>query len=109
MSHDPLDPRVDSHIVCYADAGYLSDPHRARSQTGYVFNVGDTAISWKSTKQMLVATSLNHVEILALHEASSECFWLRAVLEHIRSIVVLLLSLTFLRRSLKTMQHVSSS
>ena len=28
----------------YADAGYLSDPHKARSQTGYVFNCNETAI-----------------------------------------------------------------
>ncbi|KAM2958413.1 hypothetical protein FF2_025280 [Malus domestica] len=59
------------------DAGYLSDPHRARSQTGSIFTIGDTVISWKSTKQTLVVTSSNHVEILALHEASRECFWLR--------------------------------
>ena len=30
-------------------------------------------------------TSLNHAEILTLHEALRECFWLRAVMEHIRS------------------------
>ena len=57
----------------------------ARSQTGYVFTVGDTAISWRSTKQTLVATSSNQVEILAQDEASHESFWLRAVMEHIRS------------------------
>ena len=28
----------------YADAGYLSDPHKARSQTRYVFNCNETAI-----------------------------------------------------------------
>ena len=27
------------------DAGYLSDPHKARSQSGYVFTCGDTAVS----------------------------------------------------------------
>ncbi|XP_068328134.1 secreted RxLR effector protein 161-like [Pyrus communis] len=78
-------PRIDSCLIGYADAGYLSDPYRARSQTGYVFTVGDIAISWRSTKQMLVVTSLNHAEILALHEALHECFWLRAVMEHIGS------------------------
>ncbi|KAM1061303.1 hypothetical protein FF1_025820 [Malus domestica] len=41
----PYGPQIDSRLVGYADAGYLSDPHRARSQTGYVFTVGDTAIS----------------------------------------------------------------
>ena len=29
----------------YADVGYLSDPHKARSQTGYVFNYNGTTIS----------------------------------------------------------------
>ena len=33
-------------LVGYADSGYLSDPHKARSQTGYLFTCGGTAISW---------------------------------------------------------------
>ncbi|KAJ9557423.1 LOW QUALITY PROTEIN: hypothetical protein OSB04_012037 [Centaurea solstitialis] len=66
----------------FADAGYLSDPHTGRSQTGYVFTIGGTAIPWCSTKQTMVATSSNHVEILAIHEASREC--LRNVIQHIR-------------------------
>ncbi|CAN4118009.1 unnamed protein product [Withania somnifera] len=37
-------------LVGHADAGYLSDPHKARSQIGYVFTFGGTAISWRSTK-----------------------------------------------------------
>ena len=72
------------NLVGYADAGYLSDPHKARSQTGYVFSNSNAAISWRSTKQTLVATSSNHSEILALHEASRECIWLRSLIEHIR-------------------------
>jgi len=43
-------------LVGYADAGYLSDPHKAKSQNGYVFTYGGTAISWRSTKQTLTAT-----------------------------------------------------
>ncbi|KAJ9558226.1 hypothetical protein OSB04_012840 [Centaurea solstitialis] len=35
-------------LVGYADAGYLSDPHKGRSQSGYVFTIGNTAISWRS-------------------------------------------------------------
>ena len=71
-------------LMGFADAGYLSDPHKGRSQTGYVFTMGNTAISWRSTKQTLVATSSNHAEIIALHEAVRECLWLRAVITHIR-------------------------
>ncbi|KAM0960527.1 hypothetical protein ACFX2C_025559 [Malus domestica] len=75
----------DQVLVGYADVGFLSDPHKARSQTGYVFKNRDTAISWCSTKQTLVATSSNHSEILALHEASRECSWLRSMIHHIRN------------------------
>ncbi|GKA23918.1 disease resistance CC-NBS-LRR class family protein [Tanacetum coccineum] len=66
-------------LVGYVDAGYLSDPHKARSQTGYVFLNKGIAISWRSQKQTLVATSSNHAEVIALHEASRECVWLRSM------------------------------
>ncbi|KAJ9536412.1 hypothetical protein OSB04_un000404 [Centaurea solstitialis] len=32
----------------------------------------------------MTATSSNHAEILAIHEASRECVWLRNVIQHIR-------------------------
>ena len=71
-------------LLGYADVGYLSDPHKARSQTGYVFNYNGTAISWRSVKQTMVATSSNHSEILAIHETSRECIWLRSMIHHIQ-------------------------
>ena len=71
-------------LLGYTDAGYLSDPHKAQSQSGYVFTCGDTAVSWRSVKQPMVATSSNHSELLAIHEASKECMWLRSMIQHIR-------------------------
>ena len=47
-------------LFVYTDAGYLSNPHKARSQTRYVFNCNETAISWRSFKQIMVAISSNH-------------------------------------------------
>jgi len=75
--------KSNSSLIGYVDAGYLSDPHKGRSQTGYLFTFGDTAISWRSTKQTLAATSSNHAELLAIHEASRECVWLRSITQHI--------------------------
>ena len=40
----------DLTMVGYADGGYLSYPHNARSQTGFVFLTGGLAISWRSCK-----------------------------------------------------------
>ena len=71
-------------LLGYADARYLSDPHKARSQTGYVFNYNETAISWRSVKKTMVATSSNHSEIIAIHEASHECIWIRSMIHHIQ-------------------------
>lgn len=42
-------------------------------------------ISQRSSKQTMVITSSNHYEILALHEASCECVWLRSLIHHIIS------------------------
>ncbi|KAF3643241.1 ACT domain-containing protein ACR6 [Capsicum annuum] len=51
--------------------GYLSDPHKTRSQIGYVFIWGGTVISWRYTKQSIIATSSNHAEIITIHEIRS--------------------------------------
>ena len=71
-------------MMGYVDAGYMSDPHNARSQIGFVFLCGGTAISWRSVKHTLVATSTNHSEIIALYEAARECVWLRRMIGHIQ-------------------------
>jgi hypothetical protein len=76
--------RGDLTMVGYVDVGYMSDPHNARSQTGFVFLCGGAAISWRSVKQTLVATSTNHSEIIALNEATRECVWLRRMINHIQ-------------------------
>ncbi|KAL6346206.1 hypothetical protein AAG906_027956 [Vitis piasezkii] len=71
-------------LLGYADAGYISDPRKGRSQTRYVFDCNGTVISWRFVKQTMMATSSNHSEILAIHEASRECIWLRSMIQHIR-------------------------
>ena len=71
-------------LIGYADASYLSDPHRGRSQIGYLFTCGNTTISWIFVKQMLFATPFNHSKIVAIHEASHECIWLRSIIQQIR-------------------------
>lgn len=83
VSGETAIPSVEIGLVGYADAGFLSDPHKGRSQTGYVFLHNGVAISWKSTKQSMAATSSNMAEILPLHEASHEAIWLRSMTQHI--------------------------
>ncbi|KAL3675653.1 hypothetical protein R1sor_025601 [Riccia sorocarpa] len=70
-------PQEDSTMRGYADAGYLSDMTKGRSQTGFVFLKNGAAISWRSRKQTLAATSSTHAEMIALYEATRECVWIR--------------------------------
>jgi len=74
---------LKSYLVGYEEAGYLSDPHKKRSQTCYVFTYGDTAVSWRYVKQSMVTTLSDYFEILVIHEASRECIWLRFMIQHI--------------------------
>lgn len=73
-----------SVLLIYADAGYLWDPHNAKSHIGYVFTYGDTTISRRSQKQTLVTTSSNYAKVIVLHEAGKERRLLRSVTRHIQ-------------------------
>ena len=69
----------DPGLTGYADAGYKSDVKTGKSQTGYIFIKNNAPISWKSSKQTITATSTNHSELLAFHEATRELVWLHAM------------------------------
>jgi hypothetical protein len=43
-----------------------------KSQTGYIFIKNGAPISYKSAKETVTATSTNHAELLAFHEAARE-------------------------------------
>jgi hypothetical protein len=63
--------------VTYADAGFKLDEKSGRPQTGYIFLKNNAPISWKSVKHIVTATSTNHSELIAFHEATREAVWLR--------------------------------
>jgi hypothetical protein len=67
--------RSDPGLRGFADAGFRSDPITAKSQGGYVFQTNGAAISWKSRKQTVVATSTAHAELIALYEGTREAVW----------------------------------
>jgi hypothetical protein len=73
-----------SKLFGYTYVGYLSDPHKPRSQSGYVFTYGTTVISWRSTNQTVTTTSSNHAELIILYDAERECVWLRSMIQHIQ-------------------------
>ena len=64
-------------IIGYSDSDFTGCLDSKRSTSGYVFLLAGGAISWKSAKQTLVATSTMEAEFIACYEASNQAIWLR--------------------------------
>jgi ATP-binding cassette subfamily B (MDR/TAP) protein 1 len=60
----------------FVDSDHQGNMDNGRSTTGYVFTVGDTAVSWKSKLQEVVTLSTTEAEYVAATEASKEMIWL---------------------------------
>ncbi|GJV19018.1 NB-ARC domains-containing protein [Tanacetum coccineum] len=73
------------HVVIkgYSDANWISDIKDSRSTSGYVFTLGGAAISWKSSKQTVIAKSTMESEFIALDKCGEEAEWLRRFVEDI--------------------------
>ena len=73
-------PHVD--LVGYSDSDWAGDVGDRRSTSGYLFKIGDCAVSWRSRKQSVVALSSAEAEYIALASGAQESVWLsRVVLE----------------------------
>ena len=60
--------------------GWAGDIETRRSASGYVFQIGNSTISWCSRKQSSVAKSSTEAEYIALSFATQEAIWLLRLL-----------------------------
>ncbi len=74
------DGRRGSSLVGYADSDYAGDIETRKSTSGYVFLMAGGAVSWKSKKQSVVATSSCEAEYVASCLAAKEAVWLGRLL-----------------------------
>ena len=68
-------------IVGYSDSDFMGCIDSMKSTSGYVFILAGGAISWKSVKQTITASSTMEAEFIACHEATSQAIWLRNFIE----------------------------
>ena len=64
-------------VIGYSDADFAGCVDSRKSTSGFVFLLADWAISWKSVKQSITASSTMEAEFVACFEATSHALWLR--------------------------------
>ncbi|WKA09039.1 hypothetical protein VitviT2T_026717 [Vitis vinifera] len=75
--------RYPAVLEGYSDANWISNVKDSKSHSGYVFTLGGAAVSWKSSKQTVIARSTMESEFIALDKYGEEAEWLRHFLEDI--------------------------
>ena len=76
-------------VVGFSDSDYASCVDDKKSTFGYIFMMIERAVSWKSVKKTLTASSTMEVEYVACYEATCHVIWLRnfiSALEVVHSI-----------------------
>ena len=69
-----------TNVHGYSDSDYAADRATRRLQTGYLFQIGSSTITWNSKRQTTVALSSCEAEYMALCQAAREAMWLRELL-----------------------------
>ena len=65
----------------YTDADWAGNVDDRKSTSGFIFQLGQSTISWSSKKQNCVALSSTEAEFVAASYASQECTWLIQLLK----------------------------
>ncbi|GFU02585.1 retrovirus-related Pol polyprotein from transposon TNT 1-94 [Trichonephila clavipes] len=68
---------------CYSDSDFGGCTKTSRSTSGYVMIYAGGAISWRSQRQAIVATSTTEAEVIAASEAAKEVIWLCRLIQGI--------------------------
>ena len=71
-------------VKCYTDASFQTDRDDSRSQSGFVFTLNGGAITWRSSKQKVVAQSTTESEYIAALEAAKEAAWMKKFISDLK-------------------------
>ncbi|KAL0399561.1 UNVERIFIED_CONTAM: Retrovirus-related Pol polyprotein from transposon TNT 1-94 [Sesamum radiatum] len=71
-------------VVGYSDSDFAGCVDSRKSTSGYIFMIASGAVSWKSAKQTLIATSTMEAEFVSCFEATSHGVWLKNFISGLR-------------------------
>jgi len=69
--------------IGFTDSDFAGDADDKKSTSGYVFTLGNGAISWRTHKQPLVAFSMVEAEYIGLSDAAKEAIWISSLFTHL--------------------------
>ena len=73
----------DASLTGYSDTDFANNELDRRSLTGYVFKIGNAAVTWNTRKQPTVALSTMEAEYMAVAAATREAIWLRQLVSEL--------------------------
>ena len=77
--------RTDNlEVIGYSNSDFAGCVDYRKSTSGYIFKLADGAVSWRSVKQTLTATSTMEVEFVSCFEASLHGVWLKSFISGLR-------------------------
>ena len=66
-------------VIGYSDSDFAGCPDDRKSTYGFIFMMAGGAVSWKSVKQTLTATSTMEAEYVTCYEATCQAMWLKKI------------------------------
>uniref|UniRef100_A0A2N9GUX4 Retrovirus-related Pol polyprotein from transposon TNT 1-94 n=1 Tax=Fagus sylvatica TaxID=28930 RepID=A0A2N9GUX4_FAGSY len=71
-------------VIGYSDSDFAGCIDSRKSTSGYIFLMASGAVSWRSAKQTLIATSTMEAEFVSCFEATSHGVWLKSFISGLR-------------------------
>ena len=71
-------------VIGYSNSNFAGCVDSLKSTSGYIFKLADGAVSWRSVKQTLTATSTMEAKFVSCFEASSHGVWLKSFISRLR-------------------------
>ncbi|KAG6536230.1 hypothetical protein ZIOFF_001281 [Zingiber officinale] len=74
----------DVEFFCFSDSDWARSYDDRKSTTGYVFYLGNTAFTWSSKKQSIVALSTCETEYIVAASCVCHAIWLKRLLQDLK-------------------------
>ena len=71
-------------VIGYSDSDFVGCVDSRKSTSGYIFMMAGGAVSWRSAKQTLIATSTMEAEFVSCFEATLHGVWLKSFISGLR-------------------------